>query len=304
MRYCDDLVLLSPDRRELEVWEHAIEAFLGEQLQLELNERRRLRPVSDGIDFLGFIVRPDYLLVRRRVVAALRQRLNQTELRLKRAGLRVGADERAVYPWPPAIVGDIHQWLNSYLGYLRRASTHRLLGRLRARYWWLAEYFVWRGWKVAPRYPPPRCALRFVDQLAWFRSRLPGHVLAIQTGAVWKVAGHPTMPDRPLPRPQANASPGDDMKLRRWRTAMARRLWASGTPIAWIAETGRRPGVIAERILVSRWSGRAVPATDAARRDAVSGERTSALICPEAGFMSAGSENGSYVSSVTLKKGG
>lgn len=98
----------------------------------------------------------------------------------------------------------------------------------------------------------------FVDQLAWFRSQLPGHVLAIQTGAVWRVAGHPKMPDRPLLQPQANASPGNNTKIPRWRTAVARRLWASGTPVAWIAQTGRRPGVIAERILVSRWSGRAV----------------------------------------------
>lgn len=40
VRYCDDLVPLSRDRRELDGWEHAIEAFLEEQLQLELNERR------------------------------------------------------------------------------------------------------------------------------------------------------------------------------------------------------------------------------------------------------------------------
>ncbi len=44
-------------------------------------------PVADGIDFLGYIVRPDYLLVRRRVVGALRRRLEQAERRLSRLGL-------------------------------------------------------------------------------------------------------------------------------------------------------------------------------------------------------------------------
>jgi len=59
----------------LEQWEKEIRVFLGDRLKLELNERRKLRPVGDGIDFLGYIVRPDYLLVRRRVIGALRERL-------------------------------------------------------------------------------------------------------------------------------------------------------------------------------------------------------------------------------------
>lgn len=74
LRYCDGLVVLSADQAQLEDWERQLEAFLAERLHLHLNERRRLRPVADGIDFLGYITRPDYLLVRRRVVGALRAR--------------------------------------------------------------------------------------------------------------------------------------------------------------------------------------------------------------------------------------
>ncbi len=59
LRYCDDLVLVSRDRHQLEAWEQRIETFLGKELKLDLNERRRLRPVSDGIDFLGYITRPE-----------------------------------------------------------------------------------------------------------------------------------------------------------------------------------------------------------------------------------------------------
>jgi RNA-directed DNA polymerase len=70
--YCDDLLLLSADRAQLENCERQMEAFLAEPLHLQLNERRKLRPVADGIDWLGYITRPDYLLVRRRVMGALR----------------------------------------------------------------------------------------------------------------------------------------------------------------------------------------------------------------------------------------
>ena len=69
IRYCDDFVLLSHDPEELREWRERIAGFLRDRLVLELNpHRERLRPVSDGIDFLGYIVRRDYLLVRRRVV--------------------------------------------------------------------------------------------------------------------------------------------------------------------------------------------------------------------------------------------
>ncbi|WP_162532400.1 RNA-directed DNA polymerase [Candidatus Scalindua japonica] len=64
VRYCDDLLLLSRDREELIMWKDKIEIFLDDKPQLELRKSFKLQPVSNGIDFLGYIVRPDYLLVR------------------------------------------------------------------------------------------------------------------------------------------------------------------------------------------------------------------------------------------------
>jgi len=45
-----------------------IEGFLKDRLNLKLHPRRRLQPISNGIDFLGYIVRRNYILVRRRVM--------------------------------------------------------------------------------------------------------------------------------------------------------------------------------------------------------------------------------------------
>jgi hypothetical protein len=43
---------------------------------LELNDARQgLAPVGNVVDFLGYIVRPEYLLVRRRVEENLREKL-------------------------------------------------------------------------------------------------------------------------------------------------------------------------------------------------------------------------------------
>ena len=96
-----------------------------------------------------------------------------------------------------------------------------------------------------------------------------GYRLVVRTGAVRKVAGPAAVPDRVSLQPQATAPRGDETRTRGWRTAVGRRLWASGAPVAWTGETGRRLGVIAQRRLVSRWSWRAGPAADAARRESV-----------------------------------
>lgn len=103
-------------------WERRIEAFLSAHLSLRLNERRKLRPVSDGIDFLGYIVRTDYLLVRGRVVDALRWRLRQTEDGLIQLGMKNFPAGRMVYPWPWILLERTRQCLNSYLAHFERAS--------------------------------------------------------------------------------------------------------------------------------------------------------------------------------------
>ena len=80
LRYMDDMVLLHPDRSLLASWHKAIGASLPWHFGLSLNPAQtRLRPVSNGIDFLGYIIRPQYRLVRRRVVGAMKRRLAVAE---------------------------------------------------------------------------------------------------------------------------------------------------------------------------------------------------------------------------------
>ena len=131
-------------------------------------------------------MRPDYLLVRRRVVGNLRERLERAEASLLESGMTFARDGRAVFPWPWPLLLGLRQGLNSYLGWLRHAAAHRLVARLRRRHAWLEEYFHWRDWKVELRCPVPRFALRFNDQVVCFREQLPGHLLMIQKGGYWQ----------------------------------------------------------------------------------------------------------------------
>jgi hypothetical protein len=212
-----------------------MEAFLAERFHLQLYERRKLRPVGDGIDFLSYITRPDYLLVRRQ-------------------GMAQHADGPGGLPLALAAAGGAAPVAELVLSHLGKASSYRLLQGLWQRYHWLAEYVQWQGSKVGFRCPVPRQALRLAQQHAWFAMYLPGHVLLIQQGQYWEMRVPPITS-------AANKAAALDA-LRAWPRRVPRRrlpalkpvLWRSGLPLAWIGETGRRLGAIAERALHCRWA--------------------------------------------------
>ena len=138
IRYCDDFVLLSPDPEQLREWRKHIEAYLREKLALELKTgRERLRSVSDGVDFIGYIVRRDYLLVRRRVVNNLKLKLKAFEAELVRTGPRVRR-----FRFDRERLDLLFATLNSYLGHTQMASATSLWRALWQRHAWLAAYFT------------------------------------------------------------------------------------------------------------------------------------------------------------------
>jgi len=149
-------------------------------------------------------------------------------------------------PGPGPVVEAVYQWLNSYLGHFRRAASYRLVERLRKRFPWLEEYFLWDGERVVYAFSRPRPALRMAQQRTQLCDRLPGHILVVQVGRWWEVWG-----DSP-----------EDLLPKGWRRfpesrlpTVKNRLWESGLPVAWIGETGRRITHISERLLVRRWPG-------------------------------------------------
>ena len=116
LRYVDDFILLDTDPEQLRAWVAEIVAFLAEHLLLEVKEGTRLRPVTDGADFLGYIVRPHYRLVRRRVIGNLRDRLAAFERpHVSVLSIRLPPDRR----------DGLRAVLASYLGHFSHADTFR-----------------------------------------------------------------------------------------------------------------------------------------------------------------------------------
>ena len=75
-RYVDDLVILDTSPRRLENYIQRIDGFLKKNLLLELHQEKTfIRETEKGIDFLGYVVRPNYILVRKRVVKNFKKKI-------------------------------------------------------------------------------------------------------------------------------------------------------------------------------------------------------------------------------------
>jgi hypothetical protein len=113
LRYVDDFVLVHRDRAQLEAWLQKITDFLRGELRLELKSDIKLRPLSSGIDFLGYVVYPTHTRVRRRVV--------------RHAFAAIAASAK---PRTREQCEHRRSVLASYLGHFAHAAAHRLSVRL------------------------------------------------------------------------------------------------------------------------------------------------------------------------------
>lgn len=115
LRYVDDFVLVHRDREQLQSWQAAIVEFLRDRLRLELKADIKLKPLSAGCDFLGYVIYPTHRVVRRRVIGHARQ------------AIRAARGEALRSVWA------------SYRGHFRHANSRRLLERFHAEFPQLRE---------------------------------------------------------------------------------------------------------------------------------------------------------------------
>jgi hypothetical protein len=108
VRYVDDFVILHEDEATLRRWEARIREFLRERLKLQAHPVGELLPVSRGVDFVGYIVRPRYLLLRRRVLRSLEEKLKGKESPL--TPRLIGGGEQGRVPGVGAVSGPCRVW--------------------------------------------------------------------------------------------------------------------------------------------------------------------------------------------------
>ena len=75
VRYVDDFILLSDSKEELLEWFWEIKDFLKNSLLLNLKTEVILLPLGNGIDFLGYIIRPWSVYVRKWVIKNFKKKI-------------------------------------------------------------------------------------------------------------------------------------------------------------------------------------------------------------------------------------
>ena len=202
LRYVDDFVLLSENPETLRQWREKISIFLHERLVLILKPGDRVRRVSEGADFLGYVTRPGYRLVRKRVVNNLKYTLARTRdgmIRETRGrGDRGRGDtERGDGEDPgvrlmrlhPARVIHLRQVLASYLGHFKHADSHRLILGIFEKNPWLRQLFYFRKGKMKLKSAPGKVFPCMREQVWFFRRHYPGFILMFKVGRYIELYG-------------------------------------------------------------------------------------------------------------------
>lgn len=84
-RYCDDIVILSSSKEELHRLLEVMRSYLSEKLHITIKDNYQIFPVeSRGIDFLGYVSRHDYSVVRKDIKQQSARRLNSIKSRKRR----------------------------------------------------------------------------------------------------------------------------------------------------------------------------------------------------------------------------
>ena len=120
IRYVDDFVIFDKSKSRLRELKVKISKFLKSELGLELRDDTKLKKHLDGLDFLGYIVRQNYILTRKRVVNNYKSKkakyLHNYESQKGKMGLE-----------------EIKKFLSvqaSFVGHIKHANSYNLMNKV------------------------------------------------------------------------------------------------------------------------------------------------------------------------------
>lgn len=115
IRYMDDVIILGNDKLQLREWKERIGEFLEVELELNLNNKTCIRPIGQGIEFVGYRVWADRVVVRK-----------STTLRIKRSLKGV----RNLYAEGKMSFEKVTETFRCYIGMLQHTDSQALIDKL------------------------------------------------------------------------------------------------------------------------------------------------------------------------------
>ena len=111
-RYADDFAIVDQDREYLEGLIVLIENFLDEKLDLKLHPQKvEIRKFSQGIDFLGYVILPRYIVLRTKTKKRMFRKIKAKKQKLDRGLITKES---------------FNQSLQSYYGLLKHCQGYKL----------------------------------------------------------------------------------------------------------------------------------------------------------------------------------
>lgn len=139
-RYTDDFIIVHRDVKYLKDALINIDYFLRRELDLELHPQKvQIRKLSQGIDFLGYIVLPRYIILRTKTKKRMFKKM-----RMKRNLLDGGLINKETF----------NQSRQSYLGLLKHCNGHKISNILK---------FIWK-----PIFIDRNIVMRHASASPWF----------------------------------------------------------------------------------------------------------------------------------------
>ena len=120
LRYVDDFVLFDSSKDRLLEWKYHIENYLEKYLSLKLRDDFKLKKVKEGLDFLGYIIRDNYVLIRKRVVNNFK--FKKAKFLQKYEDMRADVDSK-----------EIERFLSvkaSFIGHIKHANSFNLMKKV------------------------------------------------------------------------------------------------------------------------------------------------------------------------------
>ncbi len=122
LRFADDFLLLSPNRKDLEETLPLLHSFLNEKLLLEIHPKKvSLRELHQGVDFLGYVTLPHHRVLR---TTTKRRMIRKLSLRHKE------------YFDGKVTSESLNQSLQSYLGILTHADAFEFQEDIKNSFCW------------------------------------------------------------------------------------------------------------------------------------------------------------------------
>ncbi len=148
LRYVDDFLLLSTNKGQLIEWRDKIGSFLKERLELEIHPNKQiLEATNKDIDWLGYIIKPNCVLVRKRSVKVFKRKLFRFNQILAKYPASADQTGQLLLPFPEdlpplELLEKILATVNSYFGLFLHADSYNLKKHLWDKHFCLLQKYL------------------------------------------------------------------------------------------------------------------------------------------------------------------